>query len=193
MIVDLLTALVPVTQALERLGVPFYIGGSVASSVHGAARSTMDADIVADLGRQHAAPLVAALGDDYYADEQSITEAIARRSSFNLIHFATSFKIDVFVAKHDPYQRESLARRVNDTLDSPGSPSFPFASREDTVLAKLDWYRKGGEVSERQWRDVQGVMKVQREALDLVYLRRWATELGVTDLLDRALAEAGLG
>jgi len=190
---ELLTALVPVAQALERLNVPFYIGGSVASSVHGAARSTLDVDIVADLLPPHAAQLVAALGDEYYADEQSIADAIARRSSFNLIHNATSFKVDVFVATRDPFQRSSLSRRVTDTLASSGSPEFPFASMEDTVLAKLDWYRKGGGVSERQWTDVQGVLQTQRARLDLVYLRRWATELHVADLLERALAEAGLG
>lgn len=190
---ELLTALVPVARALERLGVPFYIGGSVASSVHGAARSTMDVDIVADLQPSHTAPLVAALGDQYYADEQSIADAVAKRTSFNLIHYATSFKVDVFVATRDPFQRSSLSRRVTDTLATPESPDFPFASKEDTVLAKLDWFRKGGGVSERQWLDVQGVLQTQRRHLDLVYLRHWAAELRVADLLERALAEAGLG
>lgn len=190
---DLLAALVPVARAFESLSVPFYVGGSVASSVHGAARSTMDVDVVADLEPRHAAALVAALGDAYYADERSIAEAIAKRSSFNLIHYATSFKVDVFVATRDPFQRSSLARRTTDTLAAPGSPTLPFASKEDTVLAKLDWFRKGGGVSERQWADVQGVLRTQREALDLAYLRRWAAELRVADLLERALAEAGLG
>lgn len=190
---DLLPALLPVVRALETLSVPFYIGGSVASSVHGAVRSTMDVDLVADLEPPHAALLVAALGDDYYADEESIADAIRRRSSFNLIHYATSFKIDVFVASREPFQRSSLARRTTDTLSSPESPSLPFASAEDTVLAKLDWFRRGGGVSERQWTDVQGVLRVQRDALDLPYMRKWAIELGVADLLERALAEAGLG
>lgn len=190
---DLLDALGPVAAALERLGVAFYIGGSVASSVHGAPRSTMDADIVADLRAQHASPLVAALEDEYYADERAIAAAITRRSSFNLIHLATSFKIDVFVPEDDPYQRESLARRVTDTLGEPGSPSFPFATKEDTVLAKLLWFRAGGGVSERQWSDVQGVLRTQQRALDLAYLRRWGVTLNVGDLLDRALSEAQLG
>jgi len=189
---ELLPALLPVVRALESLSVPFYIGGSVASSVHGAVRSTMDVDLVADLEPPHAAALVAALGDGYYADEESISDAIRRRSSFNLIHYATSFKVDVFVASRDPFQRSSLARRTTDTLSSPESPALPFASKEDTVLAKLDWFRKGGGVSERQWTDVQGVLRVQRDALDLPYLRQWAAELRVADLLERALAEAGL-
>jgi len=191
---DLLAALEPVARTLERLGVAYYVGGSVASGVHGSPRSTMDADVVADLRPEHAAPLVAALGDAYYADEQSITEAIARRSSFNLIHFATAFKIDVFAAKRGAYEVESLRRRAPDTLsDSPGSPTFPFCSAEDIVLAKLDWYRKGGHVSAHQWRDVLGVLRSKQTLLDLAYLRRWATDLRVDDLLARALAEAGLG
>lgn len=189
---DLLAALLPVARTLERLAVPFYIGGSVASSVHGAARSTMDVDLVADLQPSHAAPLAAALGDEYYADVQSIADAIAKRSSFNLIHLATSFKVDVFVATGDRFQRSSLDRRVTDTLATPGSPTLPIASKEDTVLAKLAWFRKGGEVSERQWRDVQGVLRVQGTALDIAYLRLWADELRITDLLERALREAGL-
>ena len=190
---DLLAALLPVSGALARMGVPFYVGGSLASSAQGAARSTMDVDLVADLEPRHVAPLVAALGDEYYADEHSIAEAVARRSSFNLIHYQSAFKVDVFVAGREPYQRESLGRRVSLPLGEPGSPTLPFASAEDTVLAKLAWFRKGGGISERQWSDVQGVMRTQRDALDLAYLRRWADELGVDDLLVRALSEAGVG
>jgi hypothetical protein len=67
------------------------------------------------------------------------------------------------------------------------------ASAEDTVLTKLEWYRMGSEVSERQWRDVLGVLKVQAERLDLAYLRRWAAALGVADLLEQALSQAGQG
>jgi hypothetical protein len=190
---DLLAALLPVTRELDRLGVAWYVGGSVASGVHGSPRSTMDADVVADLAPEHAAQLAAALGDAYYADEESIREAIDRRSSFNLIHLDTSFKVDVFVAKHFAYDRESLRRRRRDTLsDAPGAPSLPFCTAEDSVLSKLDWYRKGGQVSAQQWRDVQGVLRTSGARADLAYLRRWAPELGVADLLERALGEAGL-
>jgi hypothetical protein len=65
------------------------------------------------------------------------------------------------------------------------------ATPEDTLLAKLEWYRSGGEVSERQWRDVLGIMMVQGNKLDLAYLRQWAKELKVSDLLERALLDAG--
>lgn len=191
---DIELALAPVIDVFERHGVAYAIGGSVATLVHGEIRATNDVDVVADLRPEHAAVLAQELGDAYYADEESIADAIRQRSSFNLIHLASMLKVDVFVVKDHPYARESLRRSVRSPLGpDAGARGFTFSSREDIVLAKLDWYRKGGEVSERQWRDVQGVMKVQREALDLVYLRRWATELGVTDLLERALAEAGLG
>ena len=190
---DVLAALSPVVDALERLGVTYLIGGSVASSVHGTARSTMDVDLVADMALPHVGPFVAALGDAFYADDQSIRDAIANRSSFNVIHMATAVKVDVFVPKNRPYDREALRRRTPESLEeSPGARSFQFASAEDIVLAKLDWFQRGGRVSERQWTDILGVMRVQASALDLVYLQRWAPALSVTDLLDRALAEAGL-
>lgn len=191
---DIEVALAPVIDVFERHGIAYAIGGSVATLVHGEFRATNDVDVVADLRPEHAAILAQELGDAYYADEESIADAIRRRSSFNLIHLASMLKVDVFVLKGHPYARESLRRSIRSPLaPTEGARGFTFSSREDIVLAKLDWFRKGGEVSERQWRDVQGVMKVQREALDLVYLRRWATELGVTGLLERALAEAGLG
>ena len=65
------------------------------------------------------------------------------------------------------------------------------ATPEETLLAKLEWYRNSGEVSERQWRDVLGIMMVQGNKLDLAYLRQWAKELKVSDLLERALLDAG--
>lgn len=187
------TAFAPVADVLTRLGVEYAIGGSVATLIHGEFRATNDIDVVADLRPDHAAALALALGDAYYADEVSISEAIQRRSSFNLIHLATMLKVDVFVLKDQPYAREALRRRIASPISAaPDAHVYSFSSREDIVLAKLDWFRKGGEVSERQWRDVLGVLNVQRTALDIAYLRRWALELRVQDLLDRALAEAGL-
>lgn len=188
---DFVPALLPVADALDRLGVAYYVGGSVASSVHGLARSTLDVDVVADLEPRHVAPFVALVGGAFYADEESISDAVGRRSSFNLIH-DTGFKVDVFVARRDRYSRSSLARRIEETVAA-DVRSLPVATREDVVLAKLDWFRKGGEVSEQQWRDVQGVLEIQREAMDLAYLRRWAPELGVADLLEKALTQARLG
>ncbi|MFQ5742207.1 MAG: hypothetical protein ACE5HV_01325 [Acidobacteriota bacterium] len=188
---DLLAALEPVLDILERLGVRYQIGGSVASSAHGMARATMDVDLVADLVAEDVAPLVQALEADYFADEEMIRSALREHTSFNFIHQPTMLKIDVFLPKKRPYDQVALERSRLDTLvDEPTARSVPVASPEDIVLQKLEWYRLGGEISERQWTDVLGVLRVQGESLDREYLRRWAMELGIADLLDRALSEA---
>ena len=187
---DTVAAIAPVVTELEKLGVPYYVGGSVASSSHGIPRSTLDVDLVADLAPRHVAPLVEALHGDYYISRPAVSGAIDRRSCFNLIHSATSFKVDVFAVKNRKYDRVAL-ERIRRRLVDEGDPSsrFNFASAEDVILSKLEWFRKGGEVSERQWGDVLGVMKVQGGALDRAYLEKWAAELEVADLLKRAREE----
>ena len=188
---DAISAAVPVLDALRNLGVRCYVGGSLASSVHGLGRTTLDADLIADLAQQHVAALVAALGDAYYIDAQSITRAIANRSSFNVIRLSTMIKVDVFVQKSDAFNR-SVAARVREHMldDQRGVGPYLVASPEDIILHKLEWYRMGDGVSDRQWTDLVNVMKVQGEALDRGYLNRWAAELDVAELLDRAWDEA---
>lgn len=187
---DTLTAVAPFVAELERLGVAYYVGGSVASSTHGIPRSSLDVDIVADLASQHVSPLVDALKSIYYIDARMIHDAIARRSCFNLIHLATSFKVDVFAVKDRRYGRVALDRIRKKCVNAENpTTEFFLASPEDIVLAKLEWYRLGDEVSERQWNDVMGVLKVQADALDRLYLEKWAAELGVADLLEKAWKE----
>ncbi len=189
---DLLAALEPVIDVLERLGVRYQVGGSVASSVHGMARATMDVDIVAELEAEHVGKLVGSLRDGYFVDEGLVRAALRDRSSFNLIHQATIMKVDIFLPKERPYDRQALDRSIEDTLvDDPKARSLRVAAPEDVILAKLEWYRLGGETSERQWVDVLGVLRVQRDRMDVAYMKRWATELGVADLLERALEETG--
>ena len=186
---EALAATVPVIEALVRLGVRYYVGGSLASSAHGVPRSTLDADLVADLALSQVPVLVAELHPAYYIHEPAVRDAVLRKASFNAIHLATGFKVDVFVLKDRPYDLLAIERRRQLPLD-PDNPSTVFvASAEDTVLAKLEWYRLGDEVSERQWNDLVGVMKTQYDALDRHYLKRWAGELNVTDLLARAWQE----
>jgi len=180
-----------VAHALEQMGVPYAVGGSLASSLHGVMRSTLDVDIVADMRQEHIQPLVAALSEEFYVDEEMMRDALRRRSSFNLIHYETAFKVDIFIRKIRPFDQMQLERRKLAVIVADPEQSVYVLSPEDTLLAKLEWYRLGGEVSERQWRDVLGILQVREGELDLDYVRTWARELQVTDLLERALNEAG--
>jgi hypothetical protein len=184
---DLLEALAPVLEALRALGVRHYVGGSVASSAHGLPRASVDVDVVAELEPQHVAPLVAALSAAYYVSDARVRDAVARRRSFNAIHLSTMMKVDVFVSRDRPFDRRAFERSRPAPAEE--AAGIPVSSAEDTVLAKLDWYRRGGEASERQWSDVVGVLRAG-SALDEGYLRQGAAELGVSDLLDRSLEEA---
>jgi hypothetical protein len=178
-----------VVDVLEQLGVPYVIGGSFASSLHGVVRTTLDADLVADVQSHHVEPLVAALHDTFYVNAQAIQEAIAYRGSFNVIHLESMFKVDIFIPKRRPFDRAQLERRTLQVVATDPERTAYIASAEDTILAKLDWYRQGGQVSERQWRDVLGVLRVQGNTLDMNYLRSQATALGVADLLEQAVSQ----
>jgi hypothetical protein len=179
-----------VTQTLEQIGIVYAVGGSLASSLHGVMRSTLDVDIVADMRLEHIPPLVAALAEEFYTDDEMMRDAIKRHSSFNLIHYETAFKVDIFVRKLRPFDQMQLERRRTSVIANDPERSIYVTSPEDTVLAKLEWYRLGGEASDRQWRDILGVLKTRAGELDLGYLRTWARELMVSDLLERALQEA---
>lgn len=185
-------AVFEVVRVLERLGVEYLVGGSLASSFHGIPRSTMDADLVADIKASHVQPLARALRDRFYLDEDGILDAVERRSSFNLIYLKTMFKVDIFVLKEDAHSREEMRRKKRVTLEQAGGAGLLVASAEDTVLQKLVWYQLGGEVSDRQWNDLLGVLKVRRHELNLDYLAEWSAALGVSGLLQKALADAGI-
>jgi len=190
---DILLAVKPAVKAFERLSIPYYIGGSIASSVYGIARATMDVDIVADIGLAQVPALVELLRSEYYISEQMIHDAIADASSFNLIHLNTMMKVDVFVPKKDAYRESAVARRLQDRLVEEDADSVVFlSSPEDVILSKLRWYEDAGRVSERQWLDVLGVIKVQGDSLDRDYLIEWSNTLGVQDLLQQAFSESGI-
>ena len=178
-------------EVLDRMEVPYLVGGSVASSIHGITRPTMDADLVVDLRPDQIAEFAALLHPDFYLDLETIREALSRARSFNLIHLATTFKIDVFPLRKDEYSRVSFARRGYSESHSfgPKPIACAVASAEDTILRKLEWYRAGGETSERQWNDLRGILKVSGAKLDREYLRRWAAHLKVDELLDQLLHE----
>lgn len=184
--------LLQVAHTLDRLQIPYLVVGSVASSLQGFSRATADADLLADLRPEHVAPLFAALKDEYYIDERAMRRAVSLRRSFNVIHFDTLYKVDIYVPRGEEFSRQQLKRRRLEAL-LPGEAGTAFiATPEDTILAKLLWHRRGGESSERQLSDVLGVIKVQGARLDLQYLREWSDRLEVRDLLDRLLREAGI-
>ncbi len=186
----LIEALEPVARILQSLGIGFYVGGSVASSFHGAARSTMDVDLVADIRLENIEPFISRLDEEeYYVSQAAIEDAINRSSCFNVIHLASSFKVDIFILKNRNFDISSMNRAAPGKVDLQSEFEVPIASPEDTILAKLEWYRLGNEVSERQWDDVARVMKILGNTADQDYLERYAVELGIADLLQKLLAE----
>jgi hypothetical protein len=183
--------LLRVAGILDEMRIPYLVVGSVASSLQGFSRATADVDIVADLHPEHITPLFVALKDEYYVDDQAMRRAVSQRRMFNLIHFDTLIKVDIYIPQDDEFSREQFKRARRETL-LPGEAGVAYiAAPEDTILAKLRWHKRGGEVSERQLSDVLGVLKVQGERLDLEYLREWADSFGVLDMLERLLKEAG--
>lgn len=178
---------IKVTEVLERLSIPYLIGGSLASILYGMVRTTQDADIVAEMRIEHLQPFILALQDEFYLDDEMIAGAIRGYSSFNIIHRETMFKVDVFIPRPRPFVRAQFRRARKQTFQMGAEVSARFASPEDTILAKLEWYRLGGEVSERQWRDILGILMSRVGELDYDYLHKWAEELEITDLLQRAL------
>jgi len=177
-----------VLRVLKHLKVDHYVGGSLASSFHGEPRSTNDVDLVADLETAHVPGFVAALRDTFYVSLERVQHAVERRSSFNVIFLRTMFKVDIFVTKDDDFAKEEMRRRQRVVI-SPDLEPIDVASAEDTILQKLAWYRLGGGVSDRQWGDLLGVLKVRGEELDREYLTRWSEHMEVADLLERALVE----
>jgi len=177
-----------VASALTRIGVSYVIGGSFASSVHGDPRSTNDIDMVADLREADVDPFIEAIGPECYVFRDAVADAVRTGGAFNVIHKPTAVKVDVFIAAADPLDRVRLERRIPVAFSTgTGAVTLFVDTAEDTILRKLEWYRRGGESSERQWRDVAGIVNAQAPRLDRGYLRDWARRLGVADLMDRAL------
>jgi hypothetical protein len=176
-----------IASVFDALGIRYVVGGSLASSVYGIPRATQDVDLVADIRPSHVDAITSALTDEFYVDADMIRDALRHRASFNVIHLATMFKADVFIFRGDSWAREEMERARTEQLDAPeGKVTIRFASPEDTLLHKLIWYKLGNQVSDRQWNDVLGVLRVQGDALDVAYLDRWAPLLDVVDLLSRA-------
>jgi hypothetical protein len=178
-----------VTTELVKLKIRYVLVGSFASSIYGLYRATADIDILADIKAEHVNSLHKALQDAFYVDELAMRKAIARGDSFNLIHFDSVFKVDIFVASDDEFAATQLNRGTLRRVSPDLTDEVYVASPEDTILAKLRWFRAGNEISRNQWNDVLGILSVLVTGLDATYLSTWAERLGVSDLLERALNE----
>lgn len=182
----LLQLLAFVVDALDEAGVPHMVAGSFASTYHGEPRMTQDIDFVIDPTDVTLQRLVGRLEPPrfYVGDARS---AFERRDQFNVIDTTSAWKVDLIIRKDRPFSREEFSRRM--PVELGGVRTF-VATPEDTILAKLEWGQAAR--SERQRRDVVGVLEVAGPSLDRDYLWRWAAELGVSDELESVLAEAGL-
>jgi len=177
-------------RVLDALGIAYALGGSLASSIYGMRRFTQDADITVKPFLPVADKFFDMVKDEFHISEEAIQEALRSHGSFNLIHFETSFKIDLFVQGPSEFEQQLLIRSRRVKLTDTASREVCVVSPEDIVLLKLRWFRDTGGTSERQWGDVMGVLGVQGDALDYEYLTDWARKLGLDELLDRATAEA---
>jgi hypothetical protein len=148
-------------------------------------------DVIADIRPGQVHSLVQALQRDYYVDEQAWQDAVQRGFPYNVLHLSTMLKVDLIPLKRRAFTREE-ARRAQPHMLEAGARSVRVASAEDAVLTKLEWFEMGGRSSARQWKDMLGILKQQGTALDGSYLTQWADVLGVRDLLEQALGEAGL-
>lgn len=186
---DIIEITFKVVRFFEKVGIVYHIGGSLASSAFGVARATLDVDIIADIKLEQASRIEEFFKEEFYVDIKMICDAIKRQTSFNLIHFETMFKVDIFVLKDRIFDKQAFLRRVQKPVSEDASQQLFFATPEDIILNKLQWYKMGGGVSDSQWNDVLGVLKVQGKKLDFSYLERWAGKLEVSNLLEKAIKE----
>ena len=189
---DALQLVLPVIDVLERLGVAYRIGGSVASGYYGLLRGTHDVDLVADLQMQHVAPFVAAFDPNVYlVVDHSVVDAIIHQSQFNIIDLRTMNKIDVFIQEHTPFAQQGQ-QRAHPVVLVPGTRPLWMASAEDMILQKIHWWQLGGGISTTQWDDIVQMLRRQSATLDRPYLAQNATTLNITTLLQQACADAGV-
>lgn len=192
MLANVLQATRLVADVLEKLGVCYAVCGSLASSAHGMVRTTMDADLIADLRQEHVSMFVDLLKDTFYIDDEMIHSAIKHQRSFNIIHLESMFKVDIFTPKPRLFDQNQLSRR-QETLLGEEQLSLFILSPEDIILAKLEWYLLGGEISDQQWRDILGVLIIKQDQLDHQYLQQMADQMDTADLLEKAWQEAYSG
>jgi hypothetical protein len=187
---DPLIVIARLAQIFNDLQIQYVVGGSMASSVYGIPRATQDVDLMANVKLEHIERLTAVLEPEFYVASELIVDAIRLQTSFNVIHLPTMFKADVFVAADNEWSREEMSRARTEVVLPEEALAIRFSSPEDTILHKLLCYRIGGHESDKQWNDILGILRIQANSLDFVYLARWAGSLKIDDLLGRAQSEA---
>jgi hypothetical protein len=175
-----------VAGRLAPLGIAYAITGSLSSTIHGEPRATLDVDLIIDVNAESSVRVSDALLGDYYIDIEHARREAARGGSYNAIHVTSAIKVDFFVVGVDAFERERLKRRVSIPIPDGPIDQLWVDAAECTVLRKLEWFRRGGHVSDRQWRDVLAVLRIKQGLLNEAFLDQWARALGVADLLDRA-------
>lgn len=178
------------TDILESLGITYVIGGSVASSIYGKVRFTQDTDMTVEPFESKADEFFRLVRSDFYISSDAMQQALRQKSSFNVVHLESAFKIDVFIQKDTEFEKQLLPRRKFMKLSDRFEKAFSIVSAEDIILLKLRWYRQTYCSSEKQWEDVLSVLEVQKDELDLGYLKKWAGVLRIDQLLANAISEA---
>ncbi|MBW4550218.1 MAG: hypothetical protein KME35_03775 [Aphanocapsa sp. GSE-SYN-MK-11-07L] len=191
MLTDPISLALDVARILDALDIPYLIGGSVASGLWGESRPTEDIDVVANLLPEKVAALMAAFTPRFYVSEDAVRDAIRDQQSFNLIDNDSLGKVDIFILKDTPFEQTEFQRRQSYTIREPNGRLI-FSTPEDIILQKLLWYRMTQRQSQKQWRDILGVLKLQGQRLDFGYLQAWGSRLKLLTELNQALTESGL-
>lgn len=189
MLEEPLLALRDFADRITPLGVPYVVGGSLASGSWGEPRSTYDTDVMVRLEPDQAAALFQALSDRFHLSLEDVRDAIRDARAFNLIHLGIYQKLDVFVQGTGPLDVAQMETRTMRKLEPEASDLYPVTSAEVMVIRKLDWFRRTGETSERQWRDVLAILRVQKESLDFEFARSLGLRCELEDLFDRAVSQ----
>lgn len=178
---ELYELLARVVETFERFRIPYFVTGSVASMAYGEPRLTNDIDVVAEIREAHIPGLLAAFpADAFYLSEDAVREAIRMQGQFNIIHPGSGLKVDVILPKDTPFDRSRFARVR--TVRPAESYEAAFASAEDVIIKKMEYYRAGG--SDKHLRDIAGILKISGDGIDEAYIGEWADRLELRPVWD---------